>query len=57
MPDWLLAPKSVKKLDSYVESLYSLAQASKYWEKNEDDLTLMDTLALMRLNFKVGPQL
>lgn len=53
MPDWLLAPSSVKELDSYVKSLYSLAQSSDYQKKNEEDLTLMDSLALRKLSFEV----
>ena len=53
MPEWLVAPGSLKELNEYVKSLYSLARSADLGDKPEEDFTLLESLVSMGTDFKV----
>lgn len=54
MPEWLVTRKSMQEVDSYIRSLYDLANSQSDTKSQEKRRNLLDTLADLQLDLKVS---
>lgn len=52
VPEWLVARKSMQEVDSYIQSLYDLANSQSDTKSQEKRRNLLDTLADLQLDLK-----